>query len=337
MYADPQKESPEAKIADHEPLLRVRGLKKYFDTSGGVLSRLLHGRSVIKAVDDVSFDLLKGETLALVGESGSGKSTTARLIARLTPADAGEVIFLGRDTLRLSFNEMRRVRKSLQIVFQDPFASLNPRMRVEENIGRPVTLHFGIRGAARRSKVAHLLGQVGLSADHLGRYPNELSGGQRQRVAIARALATEPVLVLADEPVSSLDVSIQAQVLHLLQDLKARLNLSMIFITHDLSVAEYMADHIAVLYGGKLMELGPTDEILERPRHPYTTALLAARPGLHRSAARRLLEGEPAAPINPPPGCRFVDRCPLRIAACKEGDIPTLRVTPGHYVACIRA
>ena len=320
-----------------EPILSVRRLTKHFDANRSVVSRMIHGKRLIMAVDGISFDLFRGETLALVGESGSGKTTTARLIARLVPADAGEVFFLGRDVLSVTFQEMRQIRKELQIIFQDPFSSLNPRMRVEENIGRALTLHFSLRGEARRRKVAQLLDQVGLSSEHLDRYPNELSGGQRQRVAIARALATEPSLVLADEPVSSLDVSVQAQVLRLLQDLKARLHLSMIFITHDLSVAEYVADHIAVLYGGKLMELGPTDEILAGPLHPYTNALLAARPGFNRDGSRRPLEGEPTIPLNPPPGCRFADRCPLRIAACTEREIPLLKKATSHYVACIRA
>jgi oligopeptide/dipeptide ABC transporter ATP-binding protein len=337
MRAEAMTRPPDARVENLEPILRVRRLTKHFDANRGVLSRMIHGKRLIMAVDGISFDLFRGETLALVGESGSGKTTTARLIARLVPADAGEVFFLGRDVLGVHFREMRQIRKDLQIIFQDPFSSLNPRMRVEENIGRALTLHFSLRGQARRTRVAQLLDQVGLSTEHLDRYPNELSGGQRQRVSIARALASEPSLVLADEPVSSLDVSVQAQVLRLLEDLKARLHLSMIFITHDLSVAEYVADHIAVMYGGKLMELGPTDEILARPLHPYTIALLAARPGFNRDESRCPLEGEPAIPLNPPPGCRFANRCPLRIAACTEGEIPMLKKGGSHYVTCIRA
>ncbi len=322
---------------DSTPILSVRGLTKYFDVSGSAVFRLLYGKNLIKAVDHISFEVFRGKTLALVGESGSGKSTTARLLARLLAADAGEVVFLRRDVLRVPAREMRGVRKDLQIVFQDPFASLNPRMQIEELVGRSLTLHFGLRGEARKSKVVNLLEQVGLSAEHATRYPNELSGGQRQRVSIARALASEPALILADEPVSSLDVSIQAQVLELLQNLKLRYQLSMIFITHDLSVAEYIADQIAVMYSGKLMEVGPVDEILQRPLHPYTVALLDARPKFHRQGAWRLLQGEPAIPLNPPQGCRFADRCPLRVAACTEGEIPTVEKGSGHYVACIRA
>jgi oligopeptide/dipeptide ABC transporter ATP-binding protein len=333
-----------AKTASHNDrpgapgaLLSVRGLTKYFDVSGGVVSRLLTGKRLIQAVDNISFDVFPGETLALVGESGSGKSTTVRLVARLLPADAGAVVFLGRDALNASAKEMRRIRKDLQIIFQDPFSSLNPRMRVEEIIGRSLTIHFDMVGPARRVRVAEILNQVGLSAEHLSRYPNELSGGQRQRVSIARALASEPSLVLADEPVSSLDVSIQAQVLQLLQELKARLKLSLIFITHDLSVAEYIADRMAVMYGGKLMEIGPASEMLSRPLHPYTAALLEARPKFKRGGSWRLLEGEPAIPLNPAPGCRFASRCPLRVAACTEAEIPMVKRDSAHYVACIRA
>ena len=322
--------------ADSAPILSVRGLTKYFDVSGSAVFRLFYGKRLIKAVDHVSFNVFRGKTLALVGESGSGKSTTARLLARLLAADAGEVVFLGRDVLKVPAREMRAVRKELQIVFQDPFASLNPRMKVEQLIGRSLTLHFGQRGETRKSKVVSLLDQVGLSAEHAGRYPNELSGGQRQRVSIARALASEPSLILADEPVSSLDVSIQAQVLQLLQELKLRYQLSMIFITHDLSVAEYIADQIAVMYSGKLMEMGPVDEILQRPLHPYTAALLDARPKFNRKGAWHLLQGEPAIPLNPPEGCRFAARCPLRVAACTEGDIPIVEKSSGHTVACIR-
>ena len=322
---------------DTAPLLSVRGLTKHFDMSGSAIVRLLYGKRLIKAVDNVSFDLLRGRTLALVGESGSGKSTTARLVARLLAADAGEVVFLGRDALKVPARERcAECARNCRLSFQDPFASLNPRMRVEELIGRSLALRFGLRAETRKAKVVNLLEQVGLSAEHAGRYPNELSGGQRQRVSIARALASEPSLILADEPVSSLDVSIQAQVLHLLQDLKLRYRLSMVFITHDLSVAEYIADEIAVMYSGKLMEVGPVDEILERPLHPYTAALLDARPRLQRQGAGHLLQGEPAIPLNPPQGCRFAERCPLRVAACTESDIPTAKRGPGHYVACIR-
>lgn len=337
MHTGSKTDSRHDRPADPGSLLSVRGLTKYFDVSGSVVSRLLTGKRLIHAVDNISFDVFPGETLALVGESGSGKSTTARLVARLLPADAGEIVFLGRDALKASAKEMRQIRKDLQIIFQDPFSSLNPRMRVEEIIGRSLTIHFGIRGQARRMRVAEILEQVGLSSEHLSRYPNELSGGQRQRVSIARALASEPSLVLADEPVSSLDVSIQAQVLQLLQELKARLKLSMVFITHDLSVAEYMADRMAVMYGGKLMEIGPAEDLLSRPLHPYTAALLEARPKFKRGGSWRLLEGEPVIPLNPAPGCRFASRCPLRIAACTEGEIPVMKKGSDHYVACIRA
>jgi oligopeptide transport system ATP-binding protein len=319
------------------PLLSVRDLVKYFDVSGGTVRRLLYGPRTIKAVDGVSFDVAKGETMGLVGESGSGKSTTARLIGRLLPVKSGEVLLSGRDVLKASTSEMKALRKDIQFIFQDPFSSLNPRMRTEATIGRALTIHFGLRGEARRERVVQLLEQVGLSSQHLERYPHEFSGGQRQRIAIARALATEPSLILADEPVSSLDVSIQAQVLALLHDLRSRLQLTMIFITHDLNVAEFVSDRIAVMYGGKIMEEGSADVVMQRPLHPYTQALLDTRPRVGRPGQLRPLEGEPAVPLNPGPGCRFASRCARRIAACTEQPIPLARKGNGHSVACIRA
>jgi len=318
------------------PLLSVRDLVKYFDVSGGAVRRLLYGPRTVKAVDGVSFDVAKGETIGLVGESGSGKSTTARLIARLLPVKSGEVLLSGHDVLKASTSEMKALRKDIQFVFQDPFSSLNPRMRTEVTIGRALTIHFGLRGEARRERVVQLLEQVGLSSQHLERYPHEFSGGQRQRIAIARALATEPSLILADEPVSSLDVSIQAQVLALLHDLRARLHLTMVFITHDLNVAEFVSDRIAVMYGGKIMEVGSADVIMQRPLHPYTQALLDTRPRIGRAGQLRPLEGEPAVPLNPGPGCRFASRCPRRVTACTEQSIPLAAKGNGRSVACIR-
>jgi oligopeptide/dipeptide ABC transporter ATP-binding protein len=319
------------------PVLDVRDLTKYFDVSGGLLDRLFRGKRLVKAVDGISFEVNRNQTLGLVGESGSGKSTTVRLIARLLDATHGEVFFQERDVLTAPPAEMKRIRKEVQIVFQDPFSSLNPRMRVEEIVGRPLSIHFGLRGRARRARVAALLDQVGLSPDHLDRFPHEFSGGQRQRIAIARALGSEPSLLLADEPVSSLDVSVQAQVLDLLRQLRERLQLTMIFISHDLNVAEFIADQVAVMYGGKIMEKGPVERIFSRPLHPYTQSLLEARPRFGRREAPRTLAGEPSIPINPPVGCRFAPRCPLRIDACTEGDIPLETKYPGHQVACIRA
>jgi oligopeptide/dipeptide ABC transporter ATP-binding protein len=319
------------------PLLRVRNLVKHFDVSGGAVRRLLYGSRTVKAVDGVSFDVAKGETIGLVGESGSGKSTTARVIARLLPVNSGEVLLSGYDVLKASTSEMKALRKDIQFVFQDPFSSLNPRMRTEMIIGRALTIHFGLRGEARRKRVVHLLEQVGLSSQHLERYPHEFSGGQRQRIAIARALATEPSLILADEPVSSLDVSIQAQVLALLHDLRTKLQLTMVFITHDLNVAEFVSDRIAVMYGGKIMEEGSADIVMQRPLHPYTQALLDTRPRFGHAGQLRPLEGEPAVPLNPGPGCRFASRCPRRVAACTEQSIPLVSKGNGHSVACIRA
>ena len=330
-------ENPVPSAIDGQPLLQVRNLARYFDVSGGLLARWLGGVRLVKAVDAVSFDLAANQTLALVGESGSGKSTTARLIARLLPATAGAVRFAGRDALRASGAEMRAFRKQVQIVFQDPFSSLNPRMRVEEIVGRPLTIHFGLRGRARRERVAALLGEVGLAPDYLDRYPHEFSGGQRQRIAIARALAPEPALLLADEPVSSLDVSVQAQVLELLQGLRERHHLTMLFISHDLNVTEFIADQTAVMYCGKIMELGPTEQVFAQPLHPYTRSLLEARPRFGRREPLQPLTGEPAVRINPLPGCPFAHRCPLRIDACTAADVPLEVKGPGHQVACLRA
>ena len=321
---------------DDGAFLRVRGLTKHFDITGGLVPRLLYGKKVVHAVEDVSFDLPEGETLGLVGESGSGKSTIARVIARLIPATAGEVHIGGHDVLRAGPDEMKVIRKSVQFVFQDPFSSLNPRMRIERLIGRSLTIHFNMDAVARRERVVELMEQVGLRADHIYRYPHEFSGGQRQRIAIARALASEPTMILADEPASSLDVSIQAQMLQLLDTLRQRLGLTMIFITHDLNVAEFVSDQIAVMYGGRLMEQGPTEEVLRRPLHPYTKSLLEARPHFGKRERLRPLEGEPAIPINPPVGCPFADRCPIRIQACTEANVEFEEKAPGHKVACIR-
>ena len=320
------------------PLLSVRELVKYFDVSGGAARRLLYGPRTVKAVDGVSFEVGEGETMGLVGESGSGKSTTAKLIARLLPVMSGDVTLAGRDIMKASPSEMKALRKDIQFIFQDPFSSLNPRMRTEMIIGRALTIHFGLRGEARRERVVHLLEQVGLSSQHLERYPHEFSGGQRQRIAIARALATEPSLILADEPVSSLDVSIQAQVLALLHDLRTRFRLTMVFITHDLNVAEYVSDRIAVMYGGKIMEEGSTDAVMQRPLHPYTKALLDSRPRIGHPGQLRPLEGEPAVPLNPGPGCRFASRCPLRAwRSAPSSPFRWWRKRRGHRVACIRA
>ena len=319
------------------PLVQAESLTKHFDVSGGIWSRLLNGKRLIKAVDDASFEIASGETLALVGESGSGKSTMARLIGRLIPATAGKVTFAGIDVFHATKAELKWLRKEIQFVFQDPFSSLNPRMQIEQIVGRSLTIHKGLVGPQRAERVAEILSTVGLSEDQIYRFPHEFSGGQRQRIAVARALASEPTLILADEPVSSLDVSIQAQVLELLEGLRVDYGLAMLFITHDLNVAEFVADRIIVLYGGKVMEVGSTEEVLGAPLHPYTRSLLEARPRFGERRRLKPLEGEPAVPINPPPGCRFAARCPIRVPECTVADIPIVKKGPGREVACIRA
>ena len=256
-------------------LLEVQGLTKHFDLSGDILGRLLHGQKILKAVDGISFAINEGETVGLVGESGCGKSTTARLITRLIAATAGQVHFLGKDILTLPATKVREIRQNIQMVFQDPFASLNPRMKVVEIVGRPLTLYQGLKGAKKTDGVSVLLELVGLSSDCLYRYPHEFSGGQRQRIGIARALAPRPKLLIADEPVSSLDVSVQAQVLNLFGELKRKLNLTMLFISHDLNVVEYLADTVAVMYAGKIMEIAPVDADIQ-------SSLASVHPGSDR-------------------------------------------------------
>jgi ABC-type oligopeptide transport system ATPase subunit len=259
-------------------LLEVQGLTKHFDLSGDILGRLLHGQKVLKAVDGISFAINEGETVGLVGESGCGKSTTARLITRLIAATAGQVHFLGKDILTLPATQVREIRRDIQMVFQDPFASLNPRMKVVEIVGRPLTLYQGLKGAKKIDGVSELLELVGLSADCLYRYPHEFSGGQRQRIGIARALAPRPKLLIADEPVSSLDVSVQAQVLNLLQDLQDEFRMSYIFISHDLAVVKYISDQVMVMNDGEIVEMANSDDIYLNPRHPYTRKLLSSIP-----------------------------------------------------------
>ena len=318
------------------PLLQVQGLTKYFDLSGDILGRLLHGQKILKAVDGVSFDLNEGETLGLVGESGCGKSTTARLITRLIGATAGQVYFQGREILSLPARNVREIRRDIQMVFQDPFASLNPRMKVLDIVGRPLTLYQGLQKTKKLDGVTELLDLVGLGSDCLYRYPHEFSGGQRQRIGIARALAPRPKLLIADEPVSSLDVSVQAQVLNLFRELKQKLNLTMLFISHDLNVVEYLADTVAVMYGGKIMELAPVEQIFKLPLHPYTQGLIASNPTPESFMEKRAptLRGEVLLPLNPPPGCRLEPRCPLRVERCKTIEPLLEEKRPRHRAAC---
>jgi len=314
--------------AEAPAMLAVRGLKKYFGASD----------RPVRAVDDVSFEIRAGEALGLVGESGSGKSTIGRSVLKLLDPTAGEILFDGVDLAPLSARAMRPYRRHLQIIFQDPYASLNPRQRVGDTLGEALSTHGLHPRAARDARIAELLHLVGLAPEHARRFPHEFSGGQRQRIGIARALAVEPRFIVADEPVSALDVSIQAQVVNLLSELRERLGLTMLFISHDLDIVEYLCDRIVVLYLGKVMEIGPARTMCRTPLHPYTQALLAAspRPDPELRRDRRLLQGDIPSPIDPPSGCVFRTRCPHAIAAC-AATVPALReVAPGRLKACLR-
>ncbi|NYS25379.1 ATP-binding cassette domain-containing protein [Rhodobacteraceae bacterium 2376] len=318
------------------PLLSVRDLRTHFPVRGATpFSR----KKIVRAVDGLGFDLQRGQILSLVGESGSGKTTAGRSILRLIEPTSGQVEFDGTDLLALNAAELRATRRRMQIIFQDPFASLNPRMSVGRIIAEGMKLHgIGEGTQDRRDRVAALLERVGLSREHMTRYPHEFSGGQRQRIGIARALAVEPDFILADEPVSALDVSIQAQVLNLLQDLRADLGLTMVFIGHDLSVVEYLSDRVAVMYLGRIMEIADARDLYARPTHPYTEALLSAAPVPVPGARgqRVLLKGETPSPVAPPSGCVFRTRCPIAGPDC-AATVPELReIGPGHRVACIK-
>ena len=314
-------------------LLEVRNLKKYFPITGGILSKTVGN---VFAVDGISFFLDKEETLGLVGESGCGKTTAGRVILRLIELTDGEIYFEGQDITRLPKAEMRNLRRHMQIIFQDPYASLNPRMTVGNILGEPLRIHKVAKGQALEDRVAELLEKVGLHPDHRRRYPHEFSGGQRQRIGIARALALNPKLIVADEPVSALDVSIQAQVINLLEDLKREYGLSYLFIAHDLSVVEYMSDRVAVMYLGKLVELAAADELYRNPKHPYTQALLSAVPipNPRSEKKRQILEGDVPSPINPPKGCHFHTRCRYRVDDCSQFEPAFSDTGNGHYVAC---
>jgi oligopeptide/dipeptide ABC transporter ATP-binding protein len=318
-----------------EPLLRVEGLKKYFPVRRGFLIE----RTVdhVKAVDGVSFEIAEGETLGLVGESGSGKSTVARLLLRLDRPTSGRVLFDGQDLAGLSPSELRRVRRRMQIVFQDPFSSLNRRRTVEQTVSLPLRVHRrGLGSVGRTERVRELLELVGLRPQHASAYPRELSGGQCQRVSIARALALEPELVVLDEPVSAVDVSIQAQILNLLRDLQERLGLTYLFVSHDLAVVRYMSDRLAVMYGGRIVEEGPRERLFENPLHPYTHALLASIPSVDAAGARlhAVVHEEPGLELEVE-GCRFHPRCPLGgRERCRRLDPALERVGPDHATAC---
>jgi oligopeptide transport system ATP-binding protein len=315
-------------------ILEVRNLVKHFPITKGFIFQRQVG--VVRAVDGVSFTIREGETLGLVGESGCGKTTLGRVILRLMEPTSGEVIFMGRNIFQLSREELRRLRRDMQIIFQDPYSSLNPRMTVGDIIGEPLEIHRLARGREKVRRVQELLEIVGLSPYHINRYPHEFSGGQRQRIGIARALAVNPKLIICDEPVSALDVSIQAQVINLLEELQREFKLTYLFIAHDLSVVKHISDRIAVMYLGKIVELAPADELFENPQHPYTEALLSAvpipDPEIRR--ARIILPGDVPSPVNPPSGCRFHTRCMYAVERCSREEPPFEEVSPGHWVAC---
>jgi len=316
-------------------LLEVTDLRTHFSVKHGAWAR----RRTLKAVDGVSFAMRAGEVVALVGESGSGKTSVGRSILRLIEPTSGSVRFNGEEITGLSPREMRQRRKDMQIIFQDPYASLNPRMRVAAILGQALDIHRLATGAAREAHIVQCLTQVGLSAEHLQRYPHEFSGGQRQRIGIARALSVMPRFVVADEPVSALDVSIQAQVIELLQRLRRELRLTLLIITHDLGVVESMADRVMVMYLGRVMEIAPRRELFRNPRHPYTQALLSAIPVADPNARRRrvLLKGDLPSALDPPSGCVFRTRCPEARAECANVVPPLEQVSPLHFKACIRA
>jgi len=319
-------------------LLEVKGLTKHFMLHADIFSRLAGEKAqVLKAVDGIDFRIRKGETLGLVGESGCGKSTTARLVTRLIEPTAGSVRLKGEDLLSFSAARMKDVRKQVQLVFQDPYSSLNPRKTIMHILGRPMEIHgLAGSGAERREKVLDLLHRVGLGVEHIDRYPHEFSGGQRQRIAIARALSVSPELVIGDEPVSALDVSIQAQILNLFRDLQEALALTYLFIAHDLSVVRHISDRVAVMYVGKIVETGSAAALFANPLHPYTKALLAAVPEADpdKPPPRLTLKGEVSTPVDPPPGCRLCGRCPLETRICTEIAPPLVDVGDGRQVAC---
>ncbi len=315
-----------------EPLLDVRDLAMHFPITRGVFKRTA---GYVYAVDGVSFHIHRGETLGLVGESGSGKTTVGRLILKLYQPTRGSISFQGQDISTLQGTELARVRQDIQMIFQDPYASLNPRMRVKEIIGEAYRVHTGKRNWVEH--VQQLLTKVGLQPDHLKRFPHEFSGGQRQRIGIARALALSPKLIVADEPVSALDVSIQAQVINLLDALKVEFGFSYLFIAHDLSVVEHIAERIAVMYLGQIVEIASDRDLYQTPLHPYTEALLAAVPKAEPGAKKRrrtILRGDIPSPIDPPPGCRFHPRCPRAMERCRVQEPQMREVKPGHWVSC---
>ncbi|MEO8557417.1 MAG: dipeptide ABC transporter ATP-binding protein [Rhodospirillales bacterium] len=333
MTASPQPTAPSAP-AKRVPLLQVEGLKKYFRASKGWFGR---NTKYVQAVDGVSFHIDHGETLSLVGESGCGKSTIGRTVMKLIEPSAGAIRVEGKDIAQLSRRQMQPYRRQMQIIFQDPFSSLNPRMTAGDIVGEPFTVHGIASGDERLQRVAELFHRVGLRPDQMSKYPHEFSGGQRQRIGIARALALGPGLIIGDEPVSALDVSVQAQVINLMTDLQAEFGLSYLFIAHDLSVVKHISHRIAVMYLGKIVELADCRELFANPLHPYTEALLSAVPLPNPKKTRKtriILKGDVPSPISPPSGCRFHTRCPLAFDRCKI-EVPEFReIKPGHWAAC---
>ncbi|MFN8371690.1 MAG: dipeptide ABC transporter ATP-binding protein [Anaerolineae bacterium] len=335
-----QQEAAQTASGGREALLQVRGLKKHFPIVSGIVFQRQVG--AVKAVDDVSFDVYKGETLGLVGESGCGKSTTGRTVLQLYKPTSGSVVFEGRELTTIAAEELRRMRKRMQIIFQDPFASLNPRMTVGSIISEPLVIHKMYNNRREQQEyVEGLMERVGLNPFYINRYPHEFSGGQRQRIGIARALALKPSFIVADEPISALDVSIQAQVINLLSDLQQELGLTYLFIAHDLSMVRHICDRVAVMYLGKIVELGPTDEVYDNPQHPYTQALLSAvpipDPVAEAKRQRVILTGDVPSPARPPIGCNFNTRCPVHFDYCHHDPDPALiEVLPGHWAACHR-
>ena len=318
------------KLKENQKIVQVRNLIKYFPVE--------NSDDVVRAVDDISFDIFAGETLGLVGESGCGKSTVGRCLLRLYEPTSGEVFFEGEDILKLGNKELQKLRREMQIIFQDPYASLNPRLSILSIVGEPLKVHGIGDKSERRERVAELLKKVGLDPDYMFRYPHEFSGGQRQRIGIARALALNPKFIVADEPVSALDVSVQAQVVNLLQDLQNELGLTYLFISHGLAVVEHISSRVAVMYLGKIVEIAEGRELYDAPLHPYTKALLSAIPipDPKQKRERIVLEGDVPTPINPPSGCRFRTRCPFAIEECARVEPELREITDGHFSACIR-